>query len=208
MFNIRISILSLLLSTQLYVNAINKETAIEILPRTLTSAHTAVFSKENLFSEPLENVQRWADVLKEIENYIKKSTKDENILKALNNTLKLNTELIDNIKLAYTTSFAKKDNVPNVQTQSEFTNKFKDIAQRAKNNNNDLDINRWNKFKPIANLDRKALADSNKVKALFKSYTPILDITDLLYRLLLTLETTALKAQKDYSKEVAKRTKK
>lgn len=72
----------------------------------LVSNHTRVFSKEDLFSEPLQP-QEWYRYLNEVKKFVAQNGKGDNkFSSALDRMLENNDALINSIKVAYNALFA------------------------------------------------------------------------------------------------------
>lgn len=157
------------------------KTKAEIL-KVITSAHTRVFSKDNLYKEKLTDIGTWNQAIDAVSVFVKSNIKsDKDLLKALNSITDLNQQLIQNINITYSSFFYKIGCIAGTKTaRTKNYVQFNDAAKKFKQVQDDL-----------KNL--KLYLSSKK------------DAAEVLSTLALTLELTATKAANDISKEVGTR---
>ncbi len=150
----------------------------------VTSTHTRLFSKENLFEERIDpkDLRLWYQVVYGVKSYVeKKAGKDKDLLGPLALTIVTNNKFMNALKLIYNLHFSKSGLVGGSELD-RLNNllQLKEIEQKFKNSQIALERTRF----------------------FFRGKK---DARDLLRQLAMTLEVTTTKAINDFSKEIKKR---
>jgi len=150
------------------------------LEATMTSAHNAAFGVGNLFKDPIasKDINNWNAVITEVEKFVKKNvTLNSDLTKAMKTLKEANTKIIAVITDSYRLFFAKPDS-KNDDLKRNTAASLQYVIDPILSVEKDLK----------AGIDKGHRLPGNQVAA------------QVLYRLAVSLSTTAEKAQRELRK--------
>lgn len=115
-----------LLSVQ-YTYSLSKDNAKNDLSYLVQSTYKNTFDKSNIFDKPLE-LNKWYDAVNQIREFVTKKSKENNeIINSLNDLVKLNNNLLNDIKIIYNLEF-RSEKKPNSQDIKKVNTDLSEIS--------------------------------------------------------------------------------
>lgn len=163
----------------------------------ITSAHTRVFSKENLITERISENDSvvWENLLTEIYKYVKNSASNINLVRGFNKIRAASEDLLYTLRLTYgvyilpaITDISKRQEGLNIKAPQAASK-----IDKSKINIDDILV----KISSLKDQENSMKAVQNKLLT-YKVSSP--DVVDVLERLAFTVEVTISKVFKDAQK--------